>query len=78
MGADILNISKLLCIITGEAGKEFSQVYRQKCVIIYMNGAFYKTPINMDNNACNVTGVLHSHFYISYISYYKDLNTHDV
>ena len=37
---------------------QVSQVHRQKCVSSYKNEAFNKTPVNIHNTTCSVTGVL--------------------
>ena len=55
---EILNISKLPFVLTGEAWKaRRSQVHGQKCISNYTNEAFNKTHINLCNTTHSVTGV---------------------
>ena len=57
--AEILNISKLVCVLTGKARKaRVFQVHRQKGVSNFRNEAFNKTPINVGNTTCSVTAVI--------------------
>ena len=61
--AEILKISKLARVLTGEAGDaRVSHGEREKSISNYGNVTFNNMPINIGNTACSMTEVLHQCF----------------